>query len=305
MAAVSTEKTEDGIHTMLEYGGTGTGTANSPEKIKFFIETVLFEYYETFRSRLNQLEGNNKAFYNNFKYSVFIAYSGLMFYLGNIIVALLQSSDPSKRIDNENAEIVFGLSGKGSKLTNWLDAYCSIIYKSVEKLIEEKTGISLRFSVNFDEKYAKTETAKGLICNLDSAGKQNETTQLTEPEVFMGGGITLVKNSMPKTYGKDDFIVRYEDEYVQNTKLLTPEIDKDLPDFSEFLDFFNHLAGKTQGEMPKIDMDWYESHKKLLWNQIKTEFETILKQERFEPPFIVILKVFLDVYNEEYLYGKK
>ncbi|MDR1159652.1 MAG: hypothetical protein LBK69_03400 [Syntrophomonadaceae bacterium] len=304
MSAVTMNRqTEDKIHTMLEYGRTGT--ANSAEKLKFFTETVLFEYYDTFSNRLKQLEGNDKAFYNNFKYSVFIAYSGLMFYLGNIIAALLQTGDPNKRIDNENAEIVFGLSGKGSKLTNWIDAYCSIIYNGVEKLIEEKTGISLRFNVNFDEKYAKTETAKGLICNLDPAGKQNGTTRLTEPEVFMGGGITLVKSSMPKTYGKDDFILRYEDEYIQNTKLLTPEIDKDLTDFSEFLDFFNQLAGKTQGEMPKIDMDWYESHKKILWNQIKTEFETILKEERFEPPFIVILKVFLDVYNEEYLYGKK
>ncbi|MDR1144027.1 MAG: hypothetical protein LBK77_07420, partial [Spirochaetaceae bacterium] len=101
-------------------------------------------------------------------------------------------------------------------------------------------------------------------------------------------------------------VSHYKDEYIEDTNGLTAEFPQDMDDFTEFLEFFNQLAGETEGSMKKIDMRWYGEHKNILWNQVKTEFGNILTgQKRFDPPFIVSLRVFLDFYNEEYLYDKK
>jgi hypothetical protein len=296
METVRTTEPSDGIHTMLEYGNGDT--PNSKEMIKFFIETVLFEYYNTFKQRLNSLKGEDERHYKNFKYCVFIAYSALCYYLANIIISLLKAG----KIDNEVSDIVFGLSGKGSKLTDWIKELCPIIYEELQNLIHEKAGVSIRFHPQFSADAAKTETAQGLICDL-VAGKQNQLIKGAMPEVYLGSSIELIKGSeKPRSYSKDDFVDVYKDELIKSPKELKVGIDKELTDFREFLVFFNKLAGETRGEMPEISIDWYEKNKKSLKNQIEKVFGDILKgDDRFDAPFIVSVKVFLEVYSEEHL----
>jgi hypothetical protein len=188
MEVVRSPDIADGIRSMLEYGGGDV--SNSKDKIKFFIETVLFEYYDKFKQRLDSLKGEDEACYKNFRYSVFIAYSALCYYLANIISSLLKE----RKIDNDVADVVFGLSGKGSKLTDWIKSFCTIIYKETESLIHEKTGVEIRFKPEFSADAAKTETAKGLICNLVN-GRQKESVEGADATVYLGNGIELAKNA--------------------------------------------------------------------------------------------------------------
>ncbi|MDR3301552.1 MAG: hypothetical protein LBT01_03365 [Spirochaetaceae bacterium] len=299
MDVVRSPDVADGIHTMLEYGGGDT--PNSKDKIKFFIETVLFEYYDKFKQRLDSLKGEDELCYKNFRYCVFIAYSALCYYLANIIVSLLKVG----KIDNDVTDLVFGLSGKGSKLTDWIKEICPKIYEEIQSFILEKTGVSIKFRPQFSADSAKTETAKGLICNLVN-GKQKESGEGAEPMMYLGSSIELAKGSdTPRCYSKADFVNVYTDELIKNPVELKVSIDRELADFGEFLDFFNRLAEKTRGEMPEISIDWYQKNKKSLWNQIEKVFNDILKDKRFEPPFIVIIKEFLQFYTEEYLYENK
>jgi hypothetical protein len=97
----------------------------------------------------------------------------------------------------------------------------------------------------------------------------------------------------------------YTDELLKTPAKLKASIDKELTDVGEFLDFFNRLAGKTKGAMPEISIDWYQQNKKSLWNQIEKVIGDTLKAGRFDAPFIVIVKVFLEVYSEVYLYENK
>ncbi|MDR2194423.1 MAG: hypothetical protein LBP19_08165 [Treponema sp.] len=303
MDVVRTDRIEDGIHTMLEYGGRNT--EYSRDKIKYFIETVLFEYYSLFKNRLDSLEGDDKQAYKNFKHSVFIAYSGLIYYLANAIAALLNSDDPDKKIDNDITQIVLGLSGKGSKLTDWIRAYCSTIYAEAQNLIAEKTisttypnGIQIRFLDQFSPDSAKTETAIGMICDVDTNGNQKNTIKLADPEVFIGCNITVTQGDVAHSYKKDVFVDVYNDGFFINPNILSITIDRELSEFGEFLDFFNRIASKTRGDMPIIQRGWFERERQTLWNQIRTEIERVLQTEnRFDPPFIVMLKVFLDEFS--------
>jgi hypothetical protein len=299
MEVVQSSDVADGIHTMLEYGGGDT--PNSKDKIKFFIETVLFEYYDKFKQRLDSLKGADNDCYENFKYCVFIAYSALCYYLANIIISLLQEG----KIDNDVTVIVFGLSGKGSKMTGWIEDICPIIYEEIENLILEKTKIKIKIKPEFDKASAKTETAKGLICNLEN-GKQKDSGEGAEPKVYFGSSIELSKGSgNTRSYSKDEFVDIYTDELIKTPAELKVSIDKELTDFGDFVDFFNKLAGKTRGGMPEISTEWYKKKKKELWDQIEKVFGDVLKEGRFDAPFIVIVKVFLEVYSEEYLYENK
>jgi hypothetical protein len=289
----------DGIRKMLDYGDNKNTI--SKDKFKFFIETALFEYYDKFKKRLDSLKGEDEACYKSFRYSVFIAYSALCYYLANIISSLLKEG----KIDNDVSDIVFGLSGKGSKLTDWIKSFCTIIYKETEALVHEKSGVEIRFKPEFAADVAKTETAKGLICNLVD-GKQKESVEGADATVYLGNGIKLAKDAeTSRLYSKDEFIDVYADELLKTPAKLKISIDKDLSDFGEFLDFFNKLAGKTKGEMSEISIEWYQKNKKSLWNQIEKVFGDIQKAGRFDAPFIVIVKVFLAVYTEEYLYANK
>ncbi|GHT84167.1 hypothetical protein FACS1894137_06870 [Spirochaetia bacterium] len=304
MDTVQGTEAEDGIHAMLTECSKDV-SKKSNERIKFFIETVLFEYFETFRDRLGKLEGEGASYYNKFKYCVFIAYTGLMYYVGNIICAMLTTIESEKKIDSSRAEIVYGLSGKGSKLTIWIKIHREKIHEAIEALILNKTGVKITLKFSFEEKYAKTETAKGLICNLDPSGKQQDKAKLAKPEVFFGNSITLIKNNIRKDYVKDSFVRKYgDDEYIQDTKDTTFELDKELNDFDEFLEFFNRLAPETEGDMPKIDLKWYKEKRNVLYGRLEKDFKSIFKEGRFEAPFIVILKGFLKDYSEEYLYAK-
>jgi hypothetical protein len=301
MSEVRTGKTEDGIYTMLSYGGSSN---ISPDKIYFFIESVLFEFYNKFRGRLNLLSGEDMNYFKNFKYSVFISYVGLCYYLSNIVGTLFETGI----IDDEITEIVLGLSGKGAKLTDWISTFCPLIYDECQTLIASKkrTEKEIRILPQFSPDSAKTETAKGLICNLDETGEQKSSSESAKPQIYLGGNIELQRGKEKNVYGKDRFVDIYEDEFIKTPEKLTVSIDSDLADFSDFISFFNRIAGKTQGDMPEISNEWYKKNKKNLRNQIKTAFEKhLLDDKRFEPPFIVMLKVFLDYYSEEYLYAKK
>jgi hypothetical protein len=165
--------------------------------------------------------------------------------------------------------------------------------------------VEIRFKPEFAADSAKTETAKGLICNLVN-GKQKESVEGADATVYLGNGIELAKDAeASRLYSKDEFIDVYADELLKTPAKLKASIDKELTDFGEFLDFFNRLAGKTKGAMPEISIDWYQKNKKSLWNQIEKVIADTLKAGRFDAPFIVIVKVFLAVYSEEYLYENK
>jgi hypothetical protein len=82
------------------------------------------------------------------------------------------------------------------------------------------------------------------------------------------------------------------------------EFDKELAELEAFIAFFNKITAKTGNEMPPIDTAEFAKAKKSLWNSIKAECENTLEQGRFEPPFIVMLKVFLEEYAEEFLWKK-
>jgi hypothetical protein len=298
-------KKDDGIYNMINYGEVAI---SAPEKIQFFIETVLFEYYDTFRNRLNLLTSlEDKECFKNFKYSVLIAYSGLCYYLANIVGSLFETG----KINGDIVDIVFGLSGKGSKLTDWISTFCPYIYEEVQALISARKQKYKEITIKqqFDPSSAKTETAKGLICNLDGASTQNSIGASAKPEVYLGSEIKLTNANDTRTYDKDKFVLIYEEELIKTPEKLTATIDEELKDFENFLHFFNKIAAKTQGDMGEISTEkgsWYDKRRISLWGKIKTEFARILTEEkRFDPPFLVMLKVFLAFYSEEYLYANK
>jgi hypothetical protein len=82
------------------------------------------------------------------------------------------------------------------------------------------------------------------------------------------------------------------------------EFDKDLKELDMFVEFFNRITAKTNNEIAPIHIGDYTASKNTLWNNITNGFKSVLKEGRFEPPFIVMLKVFLDVYVEGYLWKK-
>jgi hypothetical protein len=310
MAKVRPDIADDGIRHMLDWGKGQKEI--SDETIKFLIETVLFEYYDTFRTRLDSIDGDDdKQAYKHFRYCVLIAYAGLVYYLANIIAVKLNEADPEKRIDNDITQIVFGLSGKGSKLTEWIRSYCPLIYEEAQNLIAERTksienqdGLSIEFLGQFSPDTAKTETAVGLICDLDGSGRQKNTAKLVDPEVYLGCGIEVSAGNVTRSCGKDDFVAAYNDQFFANPKALKIAVDKSLFDLDTFVAFFNRIAAKTRTDMPQIAEDWYgnERNKQTLWNKIKRAFEDKLSEGRFDPPFIVMLKVFLEEYSNECLY---
>jgi len=298
---VRTSTTGDNINLMLAFRDNAT----SDEKTKFFIETLLFEYYDTFKGRLDSLQGKDKSAYKRFKFRVFIAYCGLVYYIANIIAELLNTTKESKHIDNDITTIVFGLSGKGSKLTSWIDVYCDILYNEAKNLIAEKTksksnpdGISIKFKPQFEAETAKTETAIGIISNLDN-GKQKTDVVPVDPDVFMGSDVDVSNKSGTKTFKSNDFVDTYNDQFFAIPKELSITIKPELNAIDDFLEFFNRIAAKTRNDIPPISSDWLNKERKNLWRLISTEFENRLSEGHFDPPFIVMLDVFLkEFFNE-------
>ncbi|GHV78316.1 hypothetical protein AGMMS49944_01070 [Spirochaetia bacterium] len=301
--AVTTEQKDDKIYTMLSDLTNNRGMTD--DKLKFLIETVLFEHYTSLVNRLENMEGKDNEAFKNFKYCVLIAYSGLMYYVANIIASLLNDKTPAERkIDNDITEIVLGLSGKGSKLTSWIGAYCEFIYGEAENLIKERTSLSIKLIPQFAEVTAKTETAIGMICNLDADGKPKNTAKVTDPDIYMGCNIVVKNGDQKQTLRADQFVDTYKDQFFASPKVLKVEINQDLNDLESFITFFNRIAAKTRNDMTPIDLDWFTASKKSLWNMIKVEFENVLGEDRFEPPFIIMLKVFLQIYAEDYLWKR-
>jgi hypothetical protein len=294
---------EDGIYTMLS--DVSSQKTLTSDKFKFLIETVLFEYYEPLRNRLQNMQGQDAEAYKTFKYCVLIAYSGLMYYLAEILVSLLKIKDTERRIDNDTSEIILGLSGKGSKLTDWITSYCDIIYDEAKNLIKEKTSLEITIIPEFSPETAKTETAIGMICELDGDGRRGNQVTTRSPDVYLGCDIKIIKGEETKELRGDDFADVYGDQFFSQPKELKLEFDKELAALDSFIAFFNKTVAKTGNEMPPIDMKSYNQFKKPLWSRIKSAAEDALTKEgRFEPPFILTLKVFLEEYAEEYLWKK-
>jgi hypothetical protein len=300
--AITTEDFTDGIHTMLS--GSSLSKEITDDKLKFLIETVLFEYYTPLITRLHDMKGQDEEAFKIFRYCVLITYSGLVYYLANIIASLFTIKDENRRIDNDISEIIMGLSGKGSKLTDWIKSYCAIIYDEAENLIKEKTSLSIKITPEFSPETAKTETAIGMICALDGDGRRKNAATITKPDVYMGSGIIMKKGSEERALNGGDFVDMYGDQFYSSPKELKMEFDKDLGELDLFITFFNKITAKTANEMPPIEIDNYNKSKRALWNKIKQEAANVLGEGRLEPPFILMLKVFLEEYAEEYLWKK-
>jgi hypothetical protein len=297
----------DGIKSLLWdlSDDASLGKEMGDDKLKFFIETVLFEYYTPLVTRLQDMEGRDKKAFKIFKYCVLIAYSGLIYYLANIIASLFTTMDEARRIDNDINEIILGLSGKGSKLTSWIKSYCDIIYDEAKTLINEKTSLSIKIIPKFSPETAKNETAIGMICDLDGDGSQKSKVTITKPDIYMGSDIIVKKGNDRREQSGSDFVDVYNDQFFSSPKELKMEFDKGLGELDSFLVFFNRITAKTGNEMPPIEIDNYNKSKATLRNKIHQETENILLGEgRIEPPYILMLKVFLEEYAEKYLWKK-
>ena len=300
--AVTTEDNTDGIYLMLS--DVSTGKKLTEDKFKFLIETVLFEFYNPLITRLQDLQGQDLKAFSIFRHCVLIAYSGLIYYLANIIASLFSIKDSERRIDNDICEVIMGLSGKGSKLTDWIKSYCDFIYEEAENLIKEKTSLSIKIITEFSPETAKTETAIGMICDLDGNGRRTNHATIKKPDVYMGCNIDVIKKGETRLLKSTDFVDTYNDQFFSSPKELEIKIDKELNELDSFITFLNKITAKTGNEMPPIDMNNYKASKNTLWNKIRQEFENVLRLGRFETPFILVLRVFLEEYAEEYLWKK-
>jgi hypothetical protein len=303
--AVTNSDTFDGIKSLLwDFQDVSTEKIMDDVELEFFIETMLFEYYTPLVARLQDMKGLDEKAFKIFKYCVLLAYSGLIYYLANIIASLFTTMDEARRIDNDISEIILGLSGKGSKLTDWIKSYCGFIYEEAEHLINEKTSLSIKIIPKFSPETAKSETAIGMICNLDGGGKHKHKGAIKKPDVYMGCGITVKNGNDSRTLDGSDFVDVYNDQFFSSPKELKMEFDERLGELDSFLVFFNKITAKTGNEMPPIEMDNYNKSKRTLWNKIKAGAKNALDEGRFEPPFILMLKVFLEEYAEKYLWAK-
>jgi len=308
MNAVCTSTESDRIHTMLRYGSNEV----NDDKIPFLIENVLYEYIIDFKLRLNELQDEDKTAKLNFVYLVYVAYAGLFFYLTNLIMALLQGKDfITDGADQDiRGEIVVGLSGKGSKLTEWIQP--KPIYRTAEEIIKKRTGVDITFRPQFNSDDAKTETAFGLICNLNDNGKQNTPLKEISPKIYMGCNCSVqVKNEQEitetKQFEKDKPIQSKDPLFNEPDKLSVIFDESSLRDFDEFIEFFDRVVENARNEVNAVPKKWYNrKEKELLLSRMAARFNNkILREERrFDPPFIVMLKVFLDNYSE-YLDGKR
>ncbi|MHC6202377.1 hypothetical protein ACYULU_04190, partial [Breznakiellaceae bacterium SP9] len=300
--SVCTKDVSDGIHTMLRYGHKDVGK----ESIPALIETVLFEYIINFKLRLDELQAEDKRAFLHFKYLVCVAYAGLIFYLTNIIIALLNTDSEAAGIDRDIPEMILGLSGKGSKLTEWIETYCKSIYRTAEALIKTKTGCDIRFKPQFQKESAKTETAYGLICDLSENGSQNTPSDKIKPRIFMGSSVLVKNDQETRKFEKGDF-VQSSDAFLKKPEKLKIQFDtQSLFDFDEFIEFFDRVAQEADNEVEAVPREWYnDKQKKALLSKTGEFFnnQVLEKERRFDPPFIVMLKVFLKEYSE-YLYEK-
>jgi len=275
------KETGDPIGNMIKYEGFENDTE---ERVKFFIENVLCEFDTEFRLRLGNLTSKYGDAYNRFKYCVFIAYAGLVYYMANIIAELFISND----IDNSITTMVLGLSGKGSRLTEWI-ANRDSLYAEAEKLIVEraKGHVKPRFKLKPSpvmQATAKTETACGMLCSLDMDKPDD-----IPPKVFMGSKVTVTKGEDVKTYEKNDFATIHGNSFYVDLKKVSMKIEN-IDELDAFIQFFEPIANIAKVKpitMGSIDRDDFLS-------RVNTKLNKMLSSSgRFDPPFIMILDVFL------------
>jgi hypothetical protein len=293
----------DGIHTMLRFAHKNVGK----ESISFLIETVLFEYIVNFKNRLDDLQAEDKQAYRHFIYLVYVAYAGLVFYLANLIAALINNELGADRIDRDITDIVLGLSGKGSKLTEWIKPYCKPVYRIAEAVIKEKTGCEIKFNPQFNAETAKTEIAYGLICDLNKNGSQNTQPDRIRPKIFMGCNVQIKNEQESRQFRKDELVPSNDPFFRKPDKLTVQFDDTSLAEFDEFIDFLDRVAEEADNEVEAVPREWYnDKEKKSLLSKMTNYFnnQVLEKERRFDPPFIVMLKVFLKEYGE-YVYGKE
>jgi len=91
----------------------------------------------------------------------------------------------------------------------------------------------------------------------------------------------------------------YNDQFFASPKDLNITIKQELNAIDEFVEFFNRIVAKTKGDMPRISLDKFNKERKNLYRLIQTECENRLSEGHFDPPFIVMLDVFLKEYVNE------
>jgi hypothetical protein len=287
----------DGINTMLRYGHKDI----DENSIKPLIENVLFEYIIDFQIRLGELVGDDKKAKEDFTHLVYISYAGLFFYLSKLIISLLENNEWKEGIGHD---IVIGLSGKGSRLTEWIEHNCKSIYKAAQELINQKTNLKITFIQKFKQTDAKTVTAEGLICNLNENGRQNKSFEEIVPKIFMGCSCNVTaKNGQTKNFEGDEFIM-CRDPFIGKPRNLNVEFDNSsMSNFDEFINFLDSVVTISNYTVKAISREWYNDQKYSLLSKMTEHFNNQIldTEDRFDPPFIVMLKVFLKYYSE-YLY---
>jgi hypothetical protein len=117
-----------------------------------------------------------------------------------------------------------------------------------------------------------------------------------------------IKNEQePRQFRKDELVLSKDAFFMKPEKLTVQFNDSSLADFDEFIEFLDRVAEGAGNEVEAVPREWYnDREKKSLLSKMTNYFnnEVLEKERRFDPPFIVMLKVFLKNYSE-YLYGRK
>jgi hypothetical protein len=256
------------------------------------LSAVLSEYAKEIEKRLRRHQRISPAFATY----VTIAYSGLCFYLAHIIAALFKGRETAMP-----PGMVFGLSGRGALLTEWIDA--DAVHREMGKLIPklvygEKSGASFKITLAFSPEQktgAKTETARGLLCKSIGGEKR-------PAEIYMGAGVSFEKKDrtgkgIPKS--ADDFVSR-EDSFVTSPADWTASFDSDLNSLKEFIEFFDEVVHNSSVDgydnVNNIGLSWFKDNRAALQEKIDNAFGyTMSNALRFESPFIVALKGLLSI----------
>jgi hypothetical protein len=123
----------------------------------------------------------------------------------------------------------------------------------------------------------------------------------------MGCGVQVTNEGETRIFGKDDLIPSYDSFFKKPEKLNVQFDESSLSDFDRFIAFIDRVAEEARNEVEPVPRDWYnDKQKKSLLQNMGNYFNTEIlgKEHRFDPPFIVMLKVFLKKYSG-YLYGEK
>jgi len=120
--------------------------------------------------------------------------------------------------------------------------------------------------------------------------------------------VFLVKNDQGEDLFAKNRFIKSSDTKLKEPGKLTIQFDKEsLHDFDQFIDFLDRVAEEADNQVAAVPRDWYnDKQKEALLSMMQNYFnnEILGKDHRFDPPFIVLLQVFLKKYSEEFD-GKK